>query len=170
MDIHPHSGPLRSIRDYLVHLSMVVVGILIALGLEQWRAAREDHAIAQRALDDMRAEIVENRTDLAKATTQLEQIRPHIDALFDLQRQAIEAQLKHTARPTDPVPESNEIDFPGFSTAAWDGALAMQALGKIDPETARRIAHIYSEQRDVKELQRTFTGVATHSIRWAAAP
>jgi hypothetical protein len=31
MDIHPPAGAVHSLRDYFVHLSMVVVGILIAL-------------------------------------------------------------------------------------------------------------------------------------------
>jgi uncharacterized coiled-coil protein SlyX len=162
MDIHPHSGRIASIRDYLVHLSMVVFGILIALGLEQWRTAREDHAIASRALDDMRVEIAENRRDVVKAADELKQIEPRIDRLLELQRQAIEAQLKHTAPPADPPLESNAVQFPVFSAAAWDSALAMQALGKIDPELARRVARIYSEQREVKEVQRSFISVATH--------
>lgn len=162
MDIHPHSGRIASIRDYLVHLSMVVLGILIALGLEQWRNAREDAAIARRALDDMRAEIAENRSDLEKSAAELEQMAPRIDRVFELQKQAIDAQLRHTTPPAEPAPESNAVHFPVFSTAAWDSALAMQALGKIDPETARRVARIYSEQRDVKEVQRSFISVATH--------
>ncbi len=162
MDIHPHAGPIRSIREYLVHLSMVVLGILIALGLEQWREASHSHAIAQRALDDMLTEMRDNRAQVATALAELVQLLPYVQGLLDLQRQAIEARRTHAKPPAEPQLSSHGVDWPTFSTAAWDNALAMQALGRIDFETERKLARVYSRQRDVKEGQSTFSTVATH--------
>jgi len=162
MDIHPHAGPIRSVREYLVHLSMVVLGILIALGLEQWREASHSHAIAQRALDDMLTEIRDNRAQVAKADVELKELLAFVQQGLHLQMQAIEARRKHSKPPAQPERESHVFETPTLSTAAWDNALAMQALGRIDFEMERTLARIYSEQRDVKEAQRSFSSVATH--------
>jgi hypothetical protein len=35
MDLHPPGGPVRSVKDFFVHIGVVTLGILIALGLEQ---------------------------------------------------------------------------------------------------------------------------------------
>jgi hypothetical protein len=35
MDLHPPGGPVRSVKDFFVHIGVVILGILIALGLEQ---------------------------------------------------------------------------------------------------------------------------------------
>jgi len=162
LDIHPHAGAIRSIRDYLVHLSMVVLGILIALGLEQWREASHNHAIAQRALDDMLVEIRENRTEVVGAALELKEQLPDLQAHRDLQLKAIEAGRTHSKPPPEARPASHTFHTPTLSTAAWDNALAMQALGRIDFETARKLARVYSEQREVKDAQRSFIAVATH--------
>jgi hypothetical protein len=34
MEIHAPEGPVRSVKDFLVHLSMITLGIVIALSLE----------------------------------------------------------------------------------------------------------------------------------------
>jgi len=162
MDIHPHAGPIRSIREYLVHLSMVVLGILIALGLEQWREASHNRAVAQRALDDMLTEMRDNRAQVAKADAELKELLAFVQKGLDLQKQAIEARRTHSKAPAQPEREAHVFETPTLSTAAWDNALAMQALGRIDFEMERRLARIYSEQRDVKEAQRSFSSVATH--------
>jgi hypothetical protein len=55
MDLHPPGGPVRSLKDFFIHIGVVTPGILIALGLEQLveshhRAHLADAAIATQAL------------------------------------------------------------------------------------------------------------------------
>ena len=45
MEIHARHGQVQSLRDVAVHLAIVTIGILIALGLEQaveWSPARTE--------------------------------------------------------------------------------------------------------------------------------
>lgn len=57
--------------------------------------------------------------------------------------------------------------FPTLSSAAWDSALAMQAVGRIDMATAQGLSRVYTEQRDVKETQREFLRVTLHFDSYA---
>ena len=34
MEVHPPHSPVRSIKDFMVHLLAITIGLLIALGLE----------------------------------------------------------------------------------------------------------------------------------------
>src|SRR5262245_35672460 len=43
MDIHPPTKPIESAKDFVIHLSMIVIGILIAIGLEQTVEAWHHH-------------------------------------------------------------------------------------------------------------------------------
>ena len=57
MDIHPPTGKVETIKGYLVHLSMVVLGILIALGLDGLRETYREHQLVRHSIEAMRAEI-----------------------------------------------------------------------------------------------------------------
>jgi len=39
VDLHVPEGPIRSLKDFLLHIVIVTIGILIALGLENTREA-----------------------------------------------------------------------------------------------------------------------------------
>ena len=57
MDLHPPGGPVRSLKDFLVHLGIVTLGILIALGLGQLVETRQRSKIAAEALEIGRAHV-----------------------------------------------------------------------------------------------------------------
>jgi Mg2+ and Co2+ transporter CorA len=170
MDIHPPAGAIHSFRDYLVHLSMVVIGILIALSLESGLEKHHAHQLATRAVRDMLGEIRANRVQIETSVPALERAQGELQRLLEAQRKAIEAQ-RHREPPPSEVPvQSNATAFPLLSSAAWDSALAMQAIGQINVDTAEALARIYSNQSEVKDLQKTFLAVAFHFETFAGRP
>ena len=60
IDLHPpHHGPM-TLRDFFIHLFIVVLGILIAIGLEQTAEVIHHHHQRQQLEQDLRAEAERN--------------------------------------------------------------------------------------------------------------
>lgn len=58
MELHAPGGPVRSLKDFLVHIGVVTLGILIALGLEQLVEAHHRSQLAKTAVASFRKELV----------------------------------------------------------------------------------------------------------------
>lgn len=167
MDLHPPTGAVHSLRDYLIHLSMVVVGILIALGLENALSQHHAHELASRATHDMLAEIHSNSAQINESLPGLERFQTQLQQLVVTQKKAIDSLRNHAPLPSEVSVESNAVAIPVLSNAAWDSALAMQAVGRIDVDEAETLSRIYSTQLEVKDLQKTFLDVALHFAIYA---
>ena len=117
MDLHVPEGPIRSIKDFLIHIVIVTIGILIALGLEQLVEAHHRHRLAEEAVAGFRRELADDRTAMDEVMASMPKLRTDIDAeILNLE---------------SPVPR--EIHYPGFtynviSTASWETAVATRAL------------------------------------------
>lgn len=170
MDIHPPTGAVHSLRDYVIHLSMVVIGILIALALENALGQHHAHELAGRATHDMLAEIRSNDAQIAESLPTLEGLQKQLQQLLTTQKQAIDARRNHAPPPPDAPVESNSLAIPVLSNAAWNSALAMQAVGRIDVDTAEMLSRIYSTQLEVKDLQKRFLEVALLFEIYAGRP
>jgi hypothetical protein len=66
MDIHAPEGPTHSFKDFLIHIVIVTIGILIALGLEGVRETVYEHRIVRDARENFHAELQANRANLDK--------------------------------------------------------------------------------------------------------
>ena len=66
MELHAPAGPIHSLKDFSLHLGIVTVGILIALGLEQLVEAHHRATVARVAVEGFRREIPDDM-DEAKA-------------------------------------------------------------------------------------------------------
>jgi hypothetical protein len=167
MDIHPPTGAVHSVRDYCIHLSMVVVGILIALSLESALEGHHAHQLAERATHDMLTEIHSNSAQVRASLSELERLQTQLQQQLDNQKKAIDANRNHTPPPSELPVESNFVAIPVLSNAAWDSALAMQAVGRINVDAAETLSRIYSSQFEAKEFQKTFLDVALHFSAYA---
>src|SRR5579875_232880 len=67
MEIHHPDAPIHSIKEFLVHLSLVTIGILIALALEGAVAALHHRHLVAEAEENMQTEIADNRSQLEAA-------------------------------------------------------------------------------------------------------
>lgn len=78
MDLHPPGGPVRSLKDFFVHIGVVTLGILIALGLEQLvevhhRAGVQRFGIDAAALTkDQRTTLIQELRRYGNALTVIE--------------------------------------------------------------------------------------------------
>jgi hypothetical protein len=148
MDLHPPGGPVRSVKDFFVHIGIVTLGILIALGLEQIVEARHRANLAKIAVAGFRKELEYDETQVKEVQAKIPELQGKID-------RAISAL---SAAPiAGAAPES--IDYPGFSldvisTASWDTAIATQALNELPFDAVSRYAQAYGTLRLFAEFER----------------
>jgi hypothetical protein len=147
MDIHPPHHPITSVRDFLLQIFTITVGIVIALGLEslvQWRA---DENLARVTRADFKAEISENLANLEK-------LKPAMESDMKWMAETIaygEARLQHQ-KATPPTLLTSR-SFANFSKTAWDTALATQAIHRLRFAEARQLASTYSKQAAINDLE-----------------
>ena len=135
MELHPPT-PIRSLKEFLTHIGIVTLGILIALGLESLAGAHHRRALAAEAVDGFHHELTDNRAQVREVLARMPQLR-----------EQILAQIATLAAPAPPG-SAQPIKYPGITfnimtTASWDTALATQALNDIPYARAKRYSEAY---------------------------
>lgn len=144
MDLHVPEGPIRSVKDFLTHILIVTIGILIALGLEQLVEAHHRAHLAHQAVEGFVRELTSDSQQLNEAVTSNAKVRDQIAGWITGLTAASPGELS---------------DYPGLyfdplSTASWDTAMATQALGELPYDQAHHYADAYDALRVVDELRR----------------
>ena len=143
MDLHVPEGPVRSIKDFLLHIVIVTIGILIALGLEQLVEAHNRAHLARDAVEGFRRELTTDSADIREVITSNAGVRDKIaEWIADLSSAA--------PHPMDKYPA---IHFNIMSTASWDTAMATHALSELPYERAHLYAVAYDTLRIFVEVQ-----------------
>jgi hypothetical protein len=137
MEFHAPAGPIHSIKDFFVHLGIVTIGILIALGLEQLVEAHHRAKVAEIAVQGFRREI----------TDDMDEVKDVLDAMPGLRGRVHDtiAALTETAAAgshAQPI-KYPDIHFNFVSSASWDTALATQALADLPYDSVKRYAAAY---------------------------
>jgi hypothetical protein len=155
MDIHAPEGPTHSFKDFAIHIIIVTIGILIALGLEGIRETIHEHRIVREARENFRAELEANRANLDKelrndgaTLAQIDQILADLPKLRPNAAQFMErvAELKPSSY--------------FFSSSRWESALSTGALGHMSVDEVNRYA-------EVNFLVHTYTALESRAgIDW----
>lgn len=142
MDLHVPEGPVRSLKDFLLHIGIVTIGILIALGLEQAVEAHHRAHLAREAVDGFTRELTYDRDDLKEIVSLIEPTHQQIDALI--------ANLSSPA-PGEIVYPKLHIDI--LPTTSWDVAMATQALSELPYDQAHLYAEAYDQLRLIVAIE-----------------
>ena len=161
MDIHKPKAA-HSLREFVIEIATITVGILIALSLEALVQAHHDHEMVEHARADLRKELTANRTALASTIAQQKMALVALDSFVRYGR----ARLKGKREPFPPN-FSFGIDLIPMNTAAWESTSASQALAHMPYEEAHRLAKAYAGSRsyDVYQVE-----AATHLYELASLP
>jgi hypothetical protein len=164
MEMHAPGGPVRSLKDFLVHIGVVTLGILIALGLEQLVEAHHRSQLAKTAVASFRKELAYNQGQVTYMQDQISGLQAKMDKAI--------AQLSSV--PTTGAVEPS-IVYPGFSlevvsSAAWDSAVATQALNELPFEAVTRYAQAYATLRVFADMERETLGVWKDLRRFGTDP
>jgi hypothetical protein len=147
MDIHAPEGPTHSFKDFFIHIVIVTIGILIALGLEGIRETIYEHRIVRDARENFRAELQANRANLDKELQNDTKTLAQIDQIIaDLPKLRL-----NSTQFTERVAELKPSGY-FFSSSRWESALSTGALGHMSVDEVNRYA-------EVNFLVHTYTGL-----------
>lgn len=152
----------KRVRHYLVQtllqLPVVVVGILIALQVENWNEAGKLAAQRDVLIQKIRTELVTNRALIRQALPArrqfLKQLQERSDAWDDAQRRGLYLSLPENEQMTDwpgLIPTRLEVSL--FETAKFTGLLT-----DLDPALLAQLSHVYGNLITINSLGREMMG------------
>lgn len=157
IDVHPPHHPIHSWKEYLLHMSTIVLGLLIAIGLEQSvelvHRAQERHQLE----DDLRIEGENNRGHVQIDINVYSGI---VAWLLELQR-GVDAErdsggkmpFAYPARP-DGVPDSPRYAaYHVLETEVWDTAKSSSELVLLPRNEVEIYARNYIQAEQVQEYR-----------------
>ena len=145
MDVHPPHGPIRSWKDFTLHLLTITIGLLIALALEAAVQSLHHRHMVAEARVNLRREIGENHAlyaeNLRSLQTKLVELEQDIGQLRELR--------------AGKTPEHFELQWSfGWSSyidSAWKSARDSGALGYMQPDVIKKYSELYGQQTFVNE-------------------
>lgn len=139
MEVHPPHGALHSVKEFMVHLLAITIGLLLALGLEasvEWVHHRN---LVREAKENISREIHDNRQSLAKELNVLPveqgQLESVLGKVNDLQH-GRRAQMSQGMRWA-----SIRLSDSAWRTSASSGATAYMSYAE-----AKRYSRLYAVQ------------------------
>jgi len=146
MEIHP-PHPIHSIKDFLLQILTITVGILIALALEgvlEWTHHRQ---VVHEAEANLTTEIRQNQAEIQKGTQELrtseQQLKDMVVLVHQLQN--------NRANPVKNVTFNwtlDELHSTNWNTASVTGALAYMPYADV-----KRYTRVYDLQQQFMQVQ-----------------
>lgn len=149
LDVHVPHGKLRGIKDFLLHLLTIVIGLLIALGLEGWVEYQHHRHLAHQAEDSLRAEIAHNAHLVGPIR---QQIKDHQNELEANQKVLADMRAHRHATSSRITLGSETFDDISWKTAQNTGAIAYMSY-----KDAQTFSDIYLEQDEFLRVARLST-------------
>lgn len=149
LDVHPPHGPVHGIRDFLLHLLTITVGLLIALGLEAAVEWRHHVHLRHEAEDNIRHEIRDNQADLLKMLTAIPAEQDTFQGLLT----GLDAQAAGSEAKTHISLNTIRLKIGSLQDASWQTAAATGALAYMDYAEVKRFAAAYQLQKKLDVAQ-----------------
>lgn len=143
MDLHVPEAPIRSLKDFLLHILIVTIGILIALGLEQAVEAYHRAKLAHDAVESFSKELTDDREEMDAEVADMPHVRDTIAAMIATLQSPHPEPIKYPA-----------IHYNVMSTASWEAAVATQALNELPYDTVHGFAQAYGILRIFDDVGR----------------
>jgi hypothetical protein len=137
MEIHGPEGPTNSFKDFAIHIVIVTIGILIALGLEGVRETIYEHRTVRDARENFQAEFHANRSNLDKELINDKKTLAQLD-------QIVTDLPKLRLNPTEFAQRVADLGPSGyfFASSRWESALSTGAVGHMSVDEVNRYAEV----------------------------
>jgi hypothetical protein len=146
MEIHPSHG-IHSVRDFLIELVTITIGILIALSLEgliEWHHHRK---LAHEAEQNLQLELLHNQEELNKGMQAMSadqaNLQQAVDLVHKLQQDRTISVNNLTVNWT-----LEELHATSWNTANSTGALAYMGYSEV-----ARYSRVYDLQEEFRSVQ-----------------
>lgn len=153
MDIHPPHA-IRTLKDFLLALLTVFIGILLALGLEGLITWAHNRALVREARSNIASEIRSNKESIDKALKELPGRKEGLEKIISAMRD-MEAGK--------PGPQDLNYTFIGYDlySTAWQTAADSGATAHMSYDELKDYTELYN-------LQQIFTNVQFDAFRATA--
>jgi hypothetical protein len=145
MDVHPPHGPIRSWKDFTLHLLTITIGLLIALTLEAAVQSMHHRHMVKEARANLRREIVENQKLYAQNLRSLQA------KMVELQQDIDQLRELRAGRTPEHFDVQWSFDWNGFVDSAWMSARDIGAVGYMQPEVVEEYSGLYRQQTFVNQ-------------------
>lgn len=146
MEIHTPEAPVHSFRDFVVHLLMISLGVLIALGAEGIVEFVHHRHLVEQARSNLMAEMRANHETLDDNLPKLKKNEVLLEqTLEDLQK--LKADRKAKTRDIN-----LDLNFFSLSDTSWRTAQATGALALMNYAQAEDFAGYYDVQTMLNRL------------------
>ncbi|HEY2362615.1 MAG TPA: hypothetical protein VGK36_15955 [Candidatus Angelobacter sp.] len=152
MEIHHPESPIHSTREFLFHMFTVILGILIALGMEGIVEWAHHRALVREARENIATEIRKNKetvdTDIAEIRKREEELNHVIAAMRQLEKDP--GSFKHGSLGFHVV--NHDLYSTAWQTATVSGAVTYMKYDELNRYT------------DVYLTQQAFTGFQEQAL------
>ncbi len=142
----PEKAP-HSLREFLLQILTITVGILIALSLEAMVASMHHRALVREATANMASEMRTNRREL----DHLLKAMPRLTK--ELQDSLAVAEAFLARRETSEVSLSVSYSIAQLSATSWDTAQSTGAVAFMEYDEVERLATVYGLQARFDAIQ-----------------
>ncbi len=147
LDVHPPHEKIHGLKDFLLHLLTITVGLLIALGLEGCVEHWKQTELKKDADTKLRQEIRDNAKEIASVHNANATEQANLIRIIDF----MSARKKN--QPYDAHQISLDFTLGDLNSASWKTAAATGALGFMDYDQVQRYAAVYQLQDKYSALQ-----------------
>ena len=147
LDIHPPQHAIHGVRDFLLHLLTITVGLLIALGLENAVEALHHRNLRKEAQIILHQEIQNNQTKLSGMLKGSAATRDNITRALQYIQDRRDGKTGNAAGITFAFSSGP------LASAGWKTALATGTLSLMEPPEVQRYAGAYQEQQLFEDAQ-----------------
>lgn len=146
MDVHPPYRPIHSLKEFLIHLLAITIGLLIALGLE----ATVEWVHHRHLVKDARASLFEEMRDNRGSIEQHLRASPgQIDHLQKLLSRVEEVETGHARPWIEHYPWTSASLY----DSSWSAALSTSATVYMNEGEVRRYTQIYALQQTYSQIE-----------------
>jgi hypothetical protein len=152
MDIHPQFGEIRTVKDFLIRLLLIVLGVLAAVAVTQWNEQRARDALAAQ----MRTRLIDEIAVNAKSLAQVADI--YAATSVELERIAkactvVSQQGKADAALLRLLQEAKlDLRTPIIAATQWHLVSSNQALRDFSIQDASAFSRVYSQQQFLESV------------------
>lgn len=145
LDVHPPHEPVHGIRDFLLHILTITIGLLIAISLEAGVEYMHHRHIVAEARENIRHEIETNHEQMAKNLKSMQEDQDRIGRNMDTIRsmrekpKGFQGHLEYT------------LSWSSFNDSAWRSARDMGALTYMPYQEVQDYADLYGQQQIVND-------------------
>lgn len=154
LDVHPPEHAAHTWRDFFIHIGTIVVGLLIAIGLEQSIEWMHRRHLLHQAEASLHVEFEDNKRFLARDEQQLDVTEANLQLLM-------EHRSHQSLTGTGALKMHWEWD--DMQSNAWETVRSNGAVALMSYEQAQTYGSIYGQQALVNEQATMFVRGIYHS-------